>query len=78
MRSAKIAPSSPPARYHILMAYAYHVWEKPLSALGFLESENDAAKFIAALKKPDQVGLFRAAANEVVACGCGQMPPRIG
>lgn len=63
-----------PARYHILMAYSYRVLGKPFSALNSQEGEKDAAKLIAALKKPDQVALFRAAAEEIVACGGGQMP----
>ncbi len=69
-----LEPSFKPARYHILMAYKYHVFGERSAALETMRSEKQSELLIAALKKPDQVSLFRAAAHTVIGAAGGQLP----
>ncbi|WP_438313362.1 AIPR family protein [Streptomyces sp. HUAS TT3] len=63
-----------PARYHILMAYKYHVLGKNSALLDDKKCEEQSLEIIAALKKPEQVPVFRTVAEMVAAAGGGQLP----
>ncbi|MFD3720602.1 AIPR family protein [Streptomyces sp. NPDC058674] len=67
-------PIYKPARYHILMAYKYHVLGKNSASLESRKCEDQSLDIITALKKPDQVPVFRAVAEMVAAVGGGQLP----
>ncbi|MBV9483393.1 MAG: AIPR family protein [Acidobacteria bacterium] len=66
-------PSYKPARYHILMACKYQILGVRSALLNSVICEQQSQKIIAALKKPDQVELFQAAAETVVDAGGGRL-----
>jgi hypothetical protein len=69
-------PFYKPARYHILMACKYQILGAKSAPLNSAKCEQQSQDIIDALKKPDQAGLFRAAAESVVKAGGGQLPSR--
>jgi len=69
-----LSPFYKPARYHILMACKYQILGARSASLNSGKCEQQSQEIIAALKKPDQVGLFQAAAETVVDVGRGQLP----
>ncbi|MEV6447548.1 AIPR family protein [Amycolatopsis sp. NPDC051716] len=62
-----------PARYHILMVYAYQALGHKAAPLKSAKVEEDSRKLIAALKRPDQVSYFRQAAAVVVEVAGGNL-----
>ncbi|WP_433419783.1 AIPR family protein [Microtetraspora malaysiensis] len=73
---AGLDPVYKPARYHILMAYKYQVLNGPSAALNARKCETQSETLISALKQPDQVDLFRSAAESVMAVAEGRFPTR--
>ncbi|GAA4510822.1 AIPR family protein [Actinoallomurus oryzae] len=67
-------PIFKPARYHILMACKYQILGGPSARLNSPKCEEQSAAIIQALKQPEQVAMFRAAAESVVAAAGGTMP----
>lgn len=67
-------PFYKPARCHILMVCKYQTLGEASAPLNSVKCERQSEEIIAALKKPDQVGLFQAAAETVVNAGGGQLP----
>ncbi|WP_405185523.1 AIPR family protein [Streptomyces albidoflavus] len=67
-------PIYKPARYHILMAYKYYVLGKNSASLESKKCEEQSLKIISALKKPDQVAVFRSVAEMVASVSGGQLP----
>lgn len=67
-------PAYKPARYHILMTYKYQLLKIRSAPLNSSKCEVQSEEMIEALKRPDQVGLFRAAAEVVIKAGGGQLP----
>lgn len=67
-------PALKPARYHILMTVKYQVLGGPSAPLDSHQVEDQSRKLIQALKAPDHVALFQAAAVQVLEAGDGQLP----
>jgi AIPR protein len=67
-------PFYKPARYHILMACKYQILGTSSTPLNSVKCEQQSEEIITTLKKPDQVGLFQAAAETVVNAGGGLLP----
>ncbi|WP_460037572.1 AIPR family protein [Streptomyces cavourensis] len=67
-------PIYKPARYHILMAYKYYVLGKNSASLESKKCEEQSLEIISALKKPDQVAVFRSVAEMVASVSGGQLP----
>ncbi|MEV7269291.1 AIPR family protein [Streptomyces bacillaris] len=75
-RSGGLEAIYKPARYHILMAYKYHVLGGQSASLEKNKSEEQSEQIIAALKQHDLISTFRELAQSVIATGGGQMPSR--
>lgn len=73
---AGLDPSFKPARYHILMAAMWGVAGGPLAKLNSHAANDQSDVIIAALKSPNHVDLFRAAAARIIDVAGGQMPTR--
>ncbi|WP_197024279.1 AIPR family protein [Nocardiopsis sp. CNT312] len=67
-------PSFKPIRYHILMAYKYHVLGKESAPLESRACEEQSVEIISALKRPGQVDVFRALAELIATFAGGQLP----
>ncbi|MEU0565183.1 AIPR family protein [Nonomuraea sp. NPDC005983] len=67
-------PIYKPARYHILMACKYQIIGGPSAPLNSAKCEQQSQAIIQALKQPDQVAMFRTAAESVVAAAGGITP----
>ena len=63
-----------PARYHILMTMKYQVLGKRSAPLESVKADAESRMLIKALKAPDHVSLFQAAAAQILEAGDGQMP----
>ncbi|WP_427763748.1 AIPR family protein [Streptomyces sp. DSM 41931] len=75
-RSGGLEAAYKPARYHILMAFKYHVLGGQSASLEKNKSEEQSDQIIAALKQHDLISTFRELAQSVIAAGGGQMPSR--
>jgi hypothetical protein len=71
---AGLDPIYKPARYHVLMAYKYQIIGGPSAPLSSHKCEQQSTEIINALKQPDQVAAFQAAAERVVSAAGGSMP----
>jgi hypothetical protein len=69
-----LEPMYKPARYHILMAYKYHVLGGSSAALHSVDIERQSIQIIDSLKAPDQTVIFREVAKRVTGVDSGQMP----
>ncbi len=67
-------PALKPVRYHILMTYKYQLFGKSSSPLQSPKAEDEAKQIIDALKGPEQLNLFREAAQKVVVTAGGSLP----
>lgn len=63
-----------PARYHILMAFKYQALGTKSAPLESAKVEIQSQALISALKGPDQVGIFREAAETIMAAAGGEVP----
>ena len=63
-----------PARYHILMAFKYQALGRRSTHLESAKVESQSETLISALKRPDQVELFRYAAEAVMTAAGGEVP----
>ncbi|MFF1722739.1 AIPR family protein [Streptomyces sviceus] len=75
-RSGGLEAIYKPARYHILMAFKYHVLGGQSASLEKNKSEEQSELIITALKQHDLISTFRELAQLVIAAGGGQMPSR--
>ncbi|MFD4526028.1 AIPR family protein [Streptomyces sp. NPDC058470] len=75
-RSGGLEAIYKPARYHILMAYKYHVLGGQSASLEKNKSEEQSEQIIVALKQHDLISTFRELAQSVIAAGGGHMPSR--
>ena len=71
---AGLDPRYKPARYHLLTAFKYQILGEKSAALESSKIEMQSGRLITALKSPDQVDLFRAAAEAVVGAAGGELP----
>ncbi|MGW8439216.1 AIPR family protein [Nocardiopsis sp. NPDC055879] len=67
-------PAFKPVRYHLLMAYKYHVLGCRSASLEKSQSERDSEIVIDALRQPGQVGVFQDLASIIVDMGGGSLP----
>lgn len=67
-------PQYKPARYHVLMAFKYQILGTRSATLESPKIEVQSEKLITALKSPDQVDLFRTAAEAVIQAAGGELP----
>ncbi|WP_159944288.1 MULTISPECIES: AIPR family protein [unclassified Nocardiopsis] len=67
-------PAFKPVRYHLLMAYKYHVLKHKSAPLDKNQSERDSEAIITALRQPGQVSVFQNLANMIVQAGGGTLP----
>lgn len=67
-------PAFKPVRYHLLMAYKYHVLGCKSASLEKSQSERDSEIVIDALRQPGQVGVFQDLASIIVDMGGGSLP----
>lgn len=63
-----------PARYHILMVYKYLTLGEKSAPLESTKCEQQSQDLISALKQPEQVSIFRDAAEIIVRAAGGQLP----
>jgi hypothetical protein len=63
-----------PARYHILMAFKYHVLGTASAPLESAKIEAQSQTLISTLKQPDLADLFREAAESVMITAGGEIP----
>ncbi|MET9001463.1 AIPR family protein [Amycolatopsis sp. NPDC004169] len=67
-------PAYKRARYHILMAYKYKVLGEPSAPLNSNKCEMQSLTLIEALKRPDQIEVFREAAEKISSLAGGSLP----